>query len=111
MFVLASSELAWKKFDLIGYSLGGGISANFASYFPHLIESLILLAPAGLVRPERIGGIGKFLYSSGIFPEAFLQWFVKRRLLSGPISPKAKALEKGNKTNVEDAVNAETEAS
>lgn len=86
---MTSSELQWNKFDLIGYSLGGGISADFASYFPRMINSLALLAPAGLIRPQHIAGFSKFLYSSGIFPEGLLQYIAKRRLLSGPVTAKA----------------------
>lgn len=34
----------------MGYSLGGGIAMSFAAHFPHLISSIVLLAPSGLVR-------------------------------------------------------------
>ncbi|KAI7626057.1 hypothetical protein KC319_g17603, partial [Hortaea werneckii] len=55
--VLASSKLAWtgpNRFTLVGYSLGGGIGASFASYFPELVEGLVLIAPSGLLRPKHI---------------------------------------------------------
>ncbi|CAO1623622.1 unnamed protein product [Sympodiomycopsis kandeliae] len=37
----------WTKFHLIGMSLGGGIVANFAYYFPNRVDKLIMICPAG----------------------------------------------------------------
>lgn len=37
----------WDKFDLCGMSLGGPIAAHFAHYFPHRVDRLVLLCPAG----------------------------------------------------------------
>lgn len=64
-YVLASSPLAWlpgtqkgedsderRGFSIIGYSLGGCLSMAFASYFPELVEDVVLLAPAGILRPS-----------------------------------------------------------
>ncbi|KAK5534889.1 hypothetical protein LTR23_008564 [Exophiala sp. CCFEE 6169] len=62
LLVLASSPLSWTgkqsgKFALIGYSLGGGIATTFTSYFPDLVDSLVLFAPAGLpAKPHHILG-------------------------------------------------------
>ncbi|KAJ6256860.1 hypothetical protein Dda_8730 [Drechslerella dactyloides] len=36
-------------FNIIGYSLGGGITVSFASQFPHLISSIVVLSSAGLL--------------------------------------------------------------
>lgn len=83
LLVLASSPLAWtgnNAFSLIGYSLGGGIAANFAATYPHMIESLILLSPSGLIRPENIGRISRLIFTSGLVPERLLAWMTKRRL-------------------------------
>ncbi|KAI1415973.1 alpha/beta-hydrolase [Hypoxylon sp. FL1857] len=83
LLVLASSPLSWageNGFNLIGYSLGGGIAANFAATFPHMVETLILLAPAGLIRPENFGRMSRLIFTSGIVPERLLQWLTKRRL-------------------------------
>lgn len=89
LLCLASSHLSWtgtNAFSLIGYSLGGGISAAFTSYLPHLVESLILIAPSGLIRQEHIGWSSRILYQTeGILPEAFIHWLVRRRLMAGPI--------------------------
>lgn len=85
LLVLASSPLAWtgpEKFTLIGYSLGGCISVAFTSYFPHLVESLVLVAPAGLIRPYHISGTSKLLYG-GLLPDAVVNYLIYRRLRAG----------------------------
>ncbi|KAH8676281.1 hypothetical protein BX600DRAFT_394947 [Xylariales sp. PMI_506] len=83
LLVLASSHLAWtgdNAFSIIGYSLGGGIAANFAATFPHLVESLVLLAPAGMIRPENFGRLTRLIFTSGIIPEGILEKLTKKRL-------------------------------
>lgn len=59
--------------------------AAFASYFPHLLSSLILLAPSGLLRDKHISLQTRFLYSNGLLPECVLKFLVKRRLSAGPL--------------------------
>lgn len=83
LLVLASSPLAWtgnNAFRLIGYSLGGGIAVHFANAFPHVVESLVLLAPAGLIRPENFGTMSRLLFSSGLVPESILSHLTRHRL-------------------------------
>lgn len=83
LLVLASSPLSWSgegSINIIGYSLGGGIAAHFAGTFPSMVKSLVLLAPAGLIRAERFGRITKFIFSSGIIPERILHGLTSRRL-------------------------------
>ncbi|RMZ79200.1 hypothetical protein DV738_g3508, partial [Chaetothyriales sp. CBS 135597] len=95
LLALASSPLSWTgagsgKFSIIGYSLGGGIAAGFTAYFPNLVDKLILIAPAGLVRQKHVTLTNKILYSEGIIPEPILLSLVRRRLrtpLSGPRQP------------------------
>lgn len=112
LLALASSPLSWTgkdagKFSLVGYSLGGGISATFTSYFPDLVDSLILFAPAGLVRPYHISRTSDVLYSEGIIPESILQRLVKRRLRQ-PLAAPAKAEHaKAQKVDATEAVQAE----
>ena len=50
---IASSSLSWtgsNKFSIIGFSLGAPISIQFITAFPWLIEGVVLLGPAGLLR-------------------------------------------------------------
>ncbi|KAI1150255.1 Alpha/Beta hydrolase protein [Nemania diffusa] len=83
LLVLASSPLAWtgnNAFSLIGYSLGGGIAVNFAATFPDMVEFLLLLSPAGLIRAENIGRLSRLVFTSGLVPERLLAWMTKGRL-------------------------------
>ena len=43
-------EKNWQKFNLLGHSFGGGLSAKIAAAFPERIEKLILLSPAIIKR-------------------------------------------------------------
>lgn len=84
LLALTSSPLSWtgngETFSLIGYSLGGGIVVNFTSYFPFLISSLVLLAPAGLIRQSRITLMNKILYNTGLINETTLEKIVIGRM-------------------------------
>lgn len=89
---------------MVGYSLGGGIAAAFASYFPQLLSSLVLLAPAGLIRDSQISFQSRLLYSKGLMPENILGYLVGRRLRAGPLTtPKPK----NQKLNAADALTEE----
>ena len=102
---LQSSPIAWSSFTVVGYSLGGGIAADFASYFPNLVRGLVLVAPGGLIRTSHIGWRSKFLYSpSGILPEFFVHGLASRRLHNSPelastIEPDAQGSETGVRFN------------
>lgn len=93
---LSTSPIPWTgdgsgKFCLAGYSLGGGIAAAFAAYFPELLSSLALMAPAGLIRDSQISAQTRLLYSNGLLPERVLGFLVGRRLRAGPLTtPKPK---------------------
>ncbi|OAL33834.1 hypothetical protein AYO20_06845 [Fonsecaea nubica] len=112
LLVLASSPLSWTgkdsgKFTLIGYSLGGGIATTFASYFPNLIDSLILFAPAGILRPYHISRTSHLIYSEGLIPESLLQRLVRKRLRSPMAKPLKKPLDKDTTVDATEAVAAE----
>ncbi|OHF02451.1 hypothetical protein CORC01_02146 [Colletotrichum orchidophilum] len=75
-------------FHLLGYSLGGAVAAAFASSHPHLVRSLNLVAPGGLVRSAaHVGWRSRVLYNSDWIPEGVRQWLVGRRLM--PADPKS----------------------
>ncbi|CCG83089.1 putative Alpha/beta hydrolase [Taphrina deformans PYCC 5710] len=42
-------KIGWNKCSVVGYSFGGSLAASFASYFADSVQSLILIAPAGLL--------------------------------------------------------------
>jgi pimeloyl-ACP methyl ester carboxylesterase len=85
LLALTSSPLSWTPdgFSVIGYSLGGGIAADFTSNFPDLVKSVVLLAPSGLIRGGNFGWLSRFLYS-GLVPFSLLEWIVKGRFKEGP---------------------------
>lgn len=87
LLALTSSEICWtgpSSFTLVGYSLGGGISTAFTSFFPRLVSALVLIAPSGLLQMQHISATSKLLYSSGIIPESWVEKLVKARLKDGP---------------------------
>jgi pimeloyl-ACP methyl ester carboxylesterase len=51
------------------------------------VKSLVLLAPAGLIRPIHFDWISRFMFSDNV-PDWLLEWAVGRRLRGGPIRPK-----------------------
>jgi pimeloyl-ACP methyl ester carboxylesterase len=81
LIAITSSPVAWtpEGFSLIGYSLGGGVCADFAVSFPDMVQSVILLAPSGMLQPHHLTPQSRFLYS-GILPESFLRRLVGKRL-------------------------------
>ena len=83
-FVLGSSELAWwgEGFVVVGYSLGGGIAADWASWFPRTVRGLVLVAPAGLLRAGRVAWWSRFVYG-GFLPRGLVERIVGRRLRGG----------------------------
>ncbi|UKZ51369.1 hypothetical protein TrVGV298_005128 [Trichoderma virens] len=109
LLVLASSPLPWtgnNAFRLIGYSLGGGIAVHFATAFPHLVSSLILLAPAGLINPEDFGAMSLFIFRSGFVPEGLLAYLTRSRLQQ-PIAAARKPKEASSTASVAEVALAE----
>ena len=114
LIVLASSPVSWTGpeesggFDIIGYSLGGGISAAFTSYFPDLIRTLVLIAPSGLIREYHLSTVNKLVYARTALFEPVALWFCGRRLrkpLAKPASVDMNADQ--DELGVEDAMKAE----
>ena len=105
LIALTSSPLAWtpEGFSLIGYSLGGGIAADFASSFPNLVRSLVLLAPAGLIRSHHFGWQSKLMFTFTL-PTGFVEWVVRRRLSTGRVHS---GMQKSTPKTAEAAVNEE----
>lgn len=84
LFATASSSISWTGaasggFSIIAFSLGGAVTMCFASHFPYLINSVILLAPAGLIRRMPEG------YNSVLFHYPLLVPFTYLRKLVGNI--------------------------
>ncbi|PNY23908.1 Uncharacterized protein TCAP_06145 [Tolypocladium capitatum] len=83
LLVLASSPLPWtgsSAFHLLGYSLGGALAASFAAYHPHLLRSLTLVCPGGLVRASHVSWRSRLLYAEGVLPGWLATALARRRL-------------------------------
>ncbi|RFU24109.1 hypothetical protein B7463_g12230, partial [Scytalidium lignicola] len=84
---VTSSPLSWTGgasggFAVIGYSLGGGIAADFSACMPGLVSDVVLLAPAGLIRPKHFSSVSRAAYS-GIIPDKLLFRMMKKRIADG----------------------------
>jgi pimeloyl-ACP methyl ester carboxylesterase len=64
------NHLKWTdgSVDIIGLSMGGAIVINFVTFFPYLVDRIVLVAPAGLLKSMPLSGyillipiIGEFL--------------------------------------------------
>lgn len=87
LLVLASSSLSWtgnEAFHLVGYSLGGALTACFAAHFPHMLRSASLICPGGLIRPHHLSLKSKVIYSDRLLPAWLSHWLVRRRLEPQP---------------------------
>ncbi|KAF3058906.1 hypothetical protein CFAM422_011943 [Trichoderma lentiforme] len=83
LLVLASSSLSWtgaSSFHLLGYSLGGALAAAFAAYHSHMLRSLTVVCPGGLVRESHLSWKSRLLYSHGVLPEWLLRSWVRARI-------------------------------
>jgi len=102
LLCLQSATLKWRHFTLIGYSLGGAIAADFASYLPNMLDGLILIAPGGLIRTNHITWKSRFLYSTSEFlPEWLIERLVAGRLWTGAQAARTIEPESDNAAGVE----------
>ncbi|KAI5803820.1 Alpha/Beta hydrolase protein [Geopyxis carbonaria] len=79
LFALEASDVSWERFTVLGYSLGGGIAVALSKLLgPARVESLVLLAPSGLLRRNRAGLMMR-LAMGGMVPRAIGTWVVGQR--------------------------------
>ena len=91
LFAAASSPLSWTGtdsggFSIVGFSLGGAIAMAFIAYFPELINSIILLAPGGILRYLPAEYVNPFFRYSYLAPFSYLRRLVGL-LLGVSLSP------------------------
>ncbi|KAG4438032.1 hypothetical protein IFR05_006491 [Cadophora sp. M221] len=105
---VTSSHLSWTGdggFGLVGCSLGGAISVEFAGYFPNMVNSLALLVPAGLIRKERLATqmkileIGTLLLPSGLLEKLIMKRLSQPLFENGVNEPASSRKERGSKSS------------
>ncbi|KAJ6563736.1 putative valacyclovir hydrolase [Mycena vulgaris] len=81
-------HLGWadSPVNVVGYSFGGAIAAGFAARYPETVKSIVLVAPAGLMRAESFGEHGETLIrgGDGVDEKAARDW-VLQMLEGGPL--------------------------
>jgi pimeloyl-ACP methyl ester carboxylesterase len=50
LLVTLMDQLGWNNAHLVGYSFGGSTTATFTAAYPERVASMVLVAPAGLLR-------------------------------------------------------------
>ncbi|KAI8066639.1 Alpha/Beta hydrolase protein [Gongronella butleri] len=65
---LLLQKVGWTKTDVVGVSLGGGVAASFTSYYPEMVNRLVLVAPAGLMDPSASPPILRIVGKPGVLP-------------------------------------------
>ncbi len=91
LLAAASSSLSWTGaasggLSMVAFSLGGGIAMKFAADFPYLVNSIVLLAPGGLIRrlPDDYETV--FAWYPALLPDFYVRKLVGRALeLNGPL--------------------------
>ncbi|KAI9480694.1 MAG: Alpha/Beta hydrolase protein [Benjaminiella poitrasii] len=58
---LLLQKVGWNNVDVVGVSLGGGIATSFASFYPEMVNRLVLIAPAGIMNDKDTPAILKLL--------------------------------------------------
>jgi pimeloyl-ACP methyl ester carboxylesterase len=63
---LLLQHMEWTKCHVVGLSMGGGIATSFSHHYPDVVQSLTLLAPAGLMAPQEINLLGQVIVQPGV---------------------------------------------
>ncbi|KAH8589003.1 putative valacyclovir hydrolase [Bisporella sp. PMI_857] len=58
-------QLGWKDAHFVGYSFGGSTTATFAAAHPERVASMVLVAPAGLIRATQFNEVQRSYLRGG----------------------------------------------
>ncbi|GAA5810418.1 hypothetical protein MFLAVUS_003839 [Mucor flavus] len=97
-------KVGWDRTDVVGVSLGGGIATSFTAFYPEMVNKLVLIAPAGLMKRKDMPLISKVL----TFP--FVHHFIMNQPYIRPLL--VNAIERFSKTTrlVQSGLDEDTEA-
>jgi pimeloyl-ACP methyl ester carboxylesterase len=71
------SHLQWTSAHILGFSLGGSIAASFTVTHPKAVDSLVLVAPAGLLKKSDRSLFDAFIEDGGWGRE----WLARRKII------------------------------
>lgn len=75
-FAMASSSISWG--GPYNFSMGGAVTMSFASHFPDLVDSIVLLAPGGILRDLPQAYKNPCFY----YPHLVPHWYLRRQVCS-----------------------------
>ncbi|KAJ5948131.1 valacyclovir hydrolase [Penicillium verhagenii] len=69
-------ELGWADAHVVGYSFGASTTASFVARYPSRVSSMVLVAPAGLVRSAQFDEVerGYLVGGEGVDEDAAREW-------------------------------------
>lgn len=71
-------QLVWKEAHFVGYSFGASTTASFAAASPELVTSMVLVAPAGLIREAGFDKLQRtYLRGGGELEERAQAWILE----------------------------------
>lgn len=84
-FAATSSSVTWigdqsGGFSIVAFSLGGGIAMAFAADFYHLVNSIVLLGPVGIIRRLPAEYVTVFYRHPILLPSSYLRKLVGKTL-------------------------------
>ncbi|EPE33276.1 alpha/beta-Hydrolase [Glarea lozoyensis ATCC 20868] len=78
------AHLEWENAHVVGYSFGGSTTVTFANAYPERVISMVLIAPAGLMRTAQFNELEKSYLGGGPEEQAqawILQWLEGGQLI------------------------------
>lgn len=72
------AHLGWRDAHFIGYSFGGSTTATFAAAHPERVASMVLVAPAGLIRSTKFSEVQRsYLHGGEGLEEPARAWIIE----------------------------------
>ncbi|KAK7403490.1 hypothetical protein QQX98_010720 [Neonectria punicea] len=78
-------QLGWDDAHIVGYSFGGSLTATFAVAHPKRVASMVLVAPAGLLRTAQFDELQRSYLQGGEGLEERAQAWILEWLEGGPL--------------------------
>ncbi|BDD61456.1 hypothetical protein MPDQ_001148 [Monascus purpureus] len=79
-------QLGWEDAHFVGYSFGGSTTATFAAAYPERVASMVLVAPAGLLRATQFDELQRSYLRGGEGSEESAQAWIFEFLEGGQLT-------------------------